>query len=173
MFINLLCEIHIMIDKKHRWYPLVDDNFYEEIRVLNSVTKIHKKYLEEKASILEVKKEGKIVKKIKDLEDDLKLVNAVLGEIIKSRLNKGYTMIEYENLQAFGFYIKDLHIVIDSIWHDINYMYNRLDAIKLTKERKVGLKRYKTEIIVAFFALGVSVIISIVTMVFEILSYYR
>ena len=47
MFINLFSEIQFIIDKEHRWYKLINTALYEETRVLNSVTKIHKKYLSE------------------------------------------------------------------------------------------------------------------------------
>lgn len=107
MFINLFSEIQIMIDEKHRWHELIDNNLYEETRVLNSVTNIHKKYLEEKSAILDVSKKDKIIKQIQSLEDDVEFVSAVLGEIIQKRLNLGSTMTITENLQAFGFYITD------------------------------------------------------------------
>lgn len=159
-----------MIDKEHRWHHFIDD-LTQESSVLKSVTEIHKAYLEEKSTVSASTKKGKIAMKIVSSKKDLKFVSAVLGEIIKNRLNKGWKMIEPENLQAFEFYIKDLHIVIDSIESDINYLHNRIEAISLFEKRKEEKKQYKTEICVAITALSISVIISVVVLIFEILSY--
>ena len=163
--------MQFMIDREHKWYDFVD-NLYEEVSVLRSVTRIHEQYLEEKSPILDVKIDV-IPQQIQSLEKDFAFVSAVLREVIHNRLNKGTTIVESENLQSFGFYIKDLHIVIDSIRNDINYMHNRLEAFNLSKERKEEKKRYKKEIGIAITALVISVAINVVVMAFEILSYNK
>ena len=162
-----------MIIKQHEWFSELEDNFTQETAVVNNVTKIHKLYLDEKALVLEVNKEKEIVRKIEHLESNLNFVSSVLKEIINGRLNKGSDIIEKDNLQVFSIYIQDVHLIIDNIWKDIDFLHNRLEAINLSKERMKGTKRYKTEIIVALVALGASLIVGLVTMVFEILSFYK
>ena len=161
-----------MIDKDHKWAKFVD-NLYQEESVLKCVTDIHRNYLEEKSADNTPIKKDKIAIKITELKKDLSFVSAVLGEIIKNRLNKGFTMTEPKNLKSFEFYIKDLHIVLDSIESDINYLHNRIEAIQLIEKRKEEKKQYKTEIVFAIVALITSVILSGITLVFEILSYYK
>ena len=135
------------------------------------MSNIHKKYLEEKSTVSPYSKKGEIAKKIISAKKDLKFVSAVLGQIINNRLNKGYKIIDPENLPTFEFYIKDLHNVIDNIESDINYLHNRIEAISLYEKRKEEKKQYKIEICIAITALSISVIISVVVLIFEILSY--
>ena len=161
-----------MIDKEHRWAEFVD-NLYQEDSVLKTVTAIHRAYLGEKSVVAQSVKKDEITTQIIEAKKDLKFVSAVLSEIIKNRLNKGYTIVEPENLKSFEFYIKDLHIVIDNIESDINYQHNRIEAIQLIEKGKQEKKQYKTEIGIAITALIITVILSCITLIFEILTYYK